>query len=195
MENALHIFKNHIQNSAPINDAEFDQLHKFLKEKQVAKGQLLLRAGEVCKHSFFTAKGLLRSYTIDKQGKEHIIQFAPEGWLIADRSSAFFDEPSFLYIDAVEDADIVVIDNLFFDELTKQCPDFSLSNVNSLHHHIKQIQNRVNLLLGATAEERYLDFIRLYPQLLLRIPQWMIASYLGITPESLSRVRKGIYKK
>ncbi|WP_353136822.1 Crp/Fnr family transcriptional regulator [Pseudopedobacter sp.] len=195
MEEAIFIFKNYIQQSAPIDESGFEQLSKYLKSKKVVKGQLLLRAGEVCKNSFFTAKGLLRSYTIDKQGKEHIIQFSPEGWLVADRSSSFFNEPSFLYIDAIEDSDIVYIDNLFFDELSKQCSDFSLFNINSLHHHIKQIQNRVNLLLGASAEERYLDFIRLYPELLMRIPQWMIASYLGITPESLSRVRKELYRK
>jgi len=195
VEEAILIFKNYIQQSAPINEQEFKQLNRHLKSKNVTKGQFLLRAGEVCKNSFFTAKGLLRSYTIDKQGKEHIIQFSPEYWLTADRSSSFFSEPSLLYIDAIEDSEIVVIDNQFFDQLTIQCPDFSLSNVHSLHQHIKQMQNRVNLLLGATAEERYLDFIRLYPELLMRIPQWMIASYLGITPESLSRVRKELYRK
>lgn len=195
MEEAIVIFRSYIQQTTPVTDAEFDKLTPYLRAKKLSKGEFLLRAGEICKHSFFTAKGILRSYTIDKQGKEHIIQFSPEYWLTSDRSSSFFNEPSFLYIDAIEHSDIVIIDNQFFDQLTKQCSDFSLSNAHSLHQHIKQIQSRVNLLLGATAEERYLDFIRLYPELLMRIPQWMIASYLGITPESLSRVRKELYRK
>ncbi|ADY54060.1 putative transcriptional regulator, Crp/Fnr family [Pseudopedobacter saltans DSM 12145] len=195
MEEAIVIFRNYLQQTTPVTNAGFDKLLHYLKAKKISKGQFLLRAGEISRNSFFTAKGILRSYTIDKQGKEHIIQFSPEYWLTADRSSSFFNEPSFLYIDAIEDSEIVIIDNQFFDQLTIQCPDFSLSNTHSLHQHIKQIQDRVNLLLGATAEERYLDFIRLYPELLMRIPQWMIASYLGITPESLSRVRKDLYRK
>ncbi|MFD1629315.1 Crp/Fnr family transcriptional regulator [Pseudopedobacter beijingensis] len=192
---AIDVFKQYILKSSDITEEKFSVLTPLLKSRRVAKGQFLLQAGDICKSSFFTAKGILRSYTIDSSGKEHIIQFAPENWLSSDRSSAFFNEPSLLYIDAVEDSEVVFIEHAFFEELSKSSSNFSTFNTISLHHHIKQIQNRVNLLLGATAEERYLDFIKLYPQLTMRVPQWMIASYLGITPESLSRIRKELYRK
>lgn len=192
---AIDVFKQYILKSSDITEEKFSTLASFLKSRRVAKSQFLLQAGDICKSSFFTAKGILRSYTIDSSGKEHIIQFAPENWLSSDRSSAFFNEPSLLYIDAVEDSEVVFIEHAFFEELSKSSSNFSTFNTISLHHHIKQIQNRVNLLLGATAEERYLDFIKLYPQLTMRVPQWMIASYLGITPESLSRIRKELYRK
>ncbi len=187
-------FKKFIQSKAAISEEDFNQLSGYLKHKQVKKGELLLRQGEICIYSFFVSKGLLRSYTIDETGKEHIIQFAPENWLIVDRSSSFFNLPSELYIDAIEDSEVVFLTQEFVDQASCLNPSFNSFNNKALHSHILQLQKRVNLLLGATAEKKYLDFIQLYPNLTLRIPQWMIASYLGITPESLSRVRKELAK-
>jgi CRP-like cAMP-binding protein len=144
---------------------------------------------------FFVEKGLLRLYTIDDLGKEHVIQFAPENWIVSDRSSAYFNQPSDFYIDVVEDSEVVFLDKVFMDKASEQDLNFRHYFEKLLHNHIRHIQRRVSLLLGATAEQRYMDFIKLYPDLMLRVPQWMIASYLGITPESLSRVRKELAKK
>jgi CRP-like cAMP-binding protein len=188
-------FKKFILSKSEISSEEFQQLSAYLKQKSVKKGELLLRQGEICTHSFFVSAGLLRSYTIDESGKEHIIQFAPEDWLIVDRSSSFFNLPSELYIDAIEDSEVVFLGSDFIEKASCLTPSFSTFNNKALHSHILQLQKRVNLLLGATAEQRYLDFITLYPSLTLRIPQWMIASYLGITPESLSRVRKELARR
>jgi CRP-like cAMP-binding protein len=188
-------FKKFILSKSEISEEEFHQLSVYLKQKTIKKGELLLRQGEICTHSFFVSRGLLRSYTIDESGKEHIIQFAPEDWLIVDRSSSFFNLPSELYIDAIEDSEIVFLSSDFIAKASCLTPSFTAFNNKALHSHILQLQKRVNLLLGATAEQRYLDFIMLYPSLTLRIPQWMIASYLGITPESLSRVRKELARR
>lgn len=87
------------------------------------------------------------------------------------------------------------LDKTLFENISKVSTDFTKNNTQALHNHIRNLQNRINMLLGATAEERYLQFIKMYPDILLRVPQWMIASYLGITPESLSRVRKELTKK
>lgn len=188
-------FKSYLQTRAQVTDEQFGLLTEKLKVEQIQKGTILLRQGEICKHSFFVEKGLLRSFTIDNTGKEHIIQFASENWIIADRSSTFFNEPSDLYIDAIEDTNIVFIDQDFVNLASEISTSFRQYNEKLLQNHIRHLQKRINLLLGAAAEQRYLDFIKLYPDLTLRVPQWMIASYLGITPESLSRVRKELARK
>lgn len=94
------------------------------------------------------------------------------------------------YIQALEDSKLVLIDEKFMHLLAQKIPDFTDFNNKLLHNHIRQLQKRINLLLSANAEERYLQFTEMYPDILLRVPQIMVASYLGITPESLSRVRK-----
>lgn len=163
--------------------------------KKIPKGEYLLQYGEICRNTFFVEKGLLRMYSIDKNGKEHIIQFAPENWLIGDRSSLYFSEKSNYYIEAVEDSEVSVLSRDFFNKLLEEFPNSIEKNDLVLQKHVKSLQDRINSLLGETAEERYLKFIKMYPDLLLRVPQWMVASYLGITPESLSRVRKELAKK
>ncbi|MDY0931301.1 MULTISPECIES: Crp/Fnr family transcriptional regulator [Chryseobacterium] len=163
--------------------------------KKVAKHEMLLQEGQVCRNTFFVEKGLLRMYSIDKNGKEHVIQFAPENWLIGDRSSLYFNEKSRYYIEAVEDSEVLFLQPDFFSKLLEEFPNTIEKNDLIIQKHVKSLQDRINSLLGETAEERYLKFIKMYPDLLLRVPQWMIASYLGITPESLSRVRKELAKK
>jgi len=180
---------------AGLSQKEIDKLKSLTEEKHFKKGELILREDEVCPATYFIENGLLRSYSIDDSGKEHIIQFAPEQWLISNRSSIFFGEPSDFFIDAVEETTAIEIYPGFLENAVKINGKFAAFNDRLLHNHIRQLQKRLNLLLSATAEKRYLDFIHLYPNLLNRIPQWMIASYLGITPESLSRVRKELSQK
>lgn len=183
-------FKNYLQKNAGVTDKEFELLAHKLKSVPIEKGRLLLSPGEICSHSFFVEKGLLRSYTIDPSGKEHIVQFAPENWIITDRSSTYFNEPSEFYIDTVETTTAVFIDPAFIADASDISKNFRLFNEKALHNHIRHLQKRITMLLSASAEQRYMNFIKLYPDLTLRVPQWMIASYLGIAPESLSRVRK-----
>ena len=191
----MEIFKTYLQTQAHIPDEEIALLTRDLAVKNIEKGKVVLRQGEVCRHSFFVEKGLLRAFTIDGAGKEHIIQFAPERWIISDRSSVYFQEPSELFIDVIEDSTVILLDVGFFNKASALSPSFVQFNERALQNHIRHHQKRINLLLSASAEERYLNFIKLYPDLTLRVPQWMIASYLGITPESLSRVRKELARK
>ena len=188
-------FQTYLKEKAGITDEQFYLMGEVLNTKTFPKGQLILNKGEVCKYTFFVEQGLLRSYTIDEAGKEHIIQFASEGWFMSDRSSAYFNQPSDFFIDAVEETNVVLIDQDFIKRASALSLSFIQFNEKLLQNHIRQLQKRVNLLLAASAETRYLNFIQLYPDLTLRVPQWMIASYLGITPESLSRVRKDLAKK
>ncbi len=163
--------------------------------KKVAKNELLLSEGEICMDTFFVEKGLLRMYSLDRNGKEHIIQFAPENWLISDRSSLNFNQKSKYYIEAVEASEVFLLSKDFFTSMVEKFPQTAENNDMLLQKHIRNLQNRVNSLLADTAEERYMTFIKMYPDILLRVPQWMVASYLGITPESLSRVRKELARK
>ncbi|MCW3162342.1 Crp/Fnr family transcriptional regulator [Chryseobacterium oryctis] len=163
--------------------------------KKIPKNQFILQYGEVCRHIYFVEKGLLKMYSIDKNGKEHIIQFAPESWLISDRSSLYFNEKSVYYIETVEDSEVILLQSDFISKLIGEFPNSVEKSDILVQKHIKSLQDRINSLLAETAEERYMKFIKMYPDLLLRVPQWMIASYLGITPESLSRVRKELARK
>jgi CRP-like cAMP-binding protein len=182
-------FQQYLRKNLGLTDPQLEQLLSRLRIKIVPKNSLLLRLGETRSYPYFVEKGLLRSYSIDETGKQHIIQFAPENNIISDRGSLYFSAPSNLIIEAVEMTTVIVIDHHYTDYVS-ELPGFYKKNEMILQHHVWYLQNRIDALLGATAESRYLGFIQRYPNLTLRVPQWMIASYLGITPESLSRVRK-----
>lgn len=188
-------FESYLSNTVGIPHEEIGLITINLRKESFPKGSLLLRSGELCQNLFFVEKGLLRAYMLDESGKEHVIQFAPEKWFIVDRSSVYFNDPSDSFIEAIEDTKVVFLDEDFMRRATEGSGTFARFNEKLLHNHIRQMQKRIHLLLGATAEKRYLEFIKMYPDLLLRVPQWMIASYLGITPESLSRVRKELALK
>lgn len=183
-------FITYLANHLKIDVQELLFIEKTYSLKTVKKGDFLLQEGQYCQHTFFVEKGLLRQYTIDEKGKEHILYFAPESWFISDRASLFFQQTSSYFIQALEDCELRMLDEAFITEISKKYPEFVAFNNKLLHNHIRHLQHRVTSLLGATAEERYLHFIDLYPDITVRVPQSMIASYLGITPESLSRVRK-----
>lgn len=161
----------------------------------IKKGDFILRKGEVNLQSYYVQKGLLRYYSIDEKGKEHILQFAPEGWFISDRQSACQNTRSDFFIDALEDTEALVVNDQFTVQLARENPEFLELNNQLLQNHVRQLQNRINQLLSYTAEQRYLEFVNTYPNFMMRVPQWMVASYLGITPESLSRVRKELAEK
>lgn len=188
-------FCNFLTTNAGIDADEAARITVQQKSRAVEKGEYLLMQGDTCRHSFFVEKGLLRYYAIDTKGKEHILQFAPEGWFVTDRESVFFNQPSQYFIQALETGNVLQLDEAFFKELSHQNSQFVDFNTRLLHNHIRHLQKRIEQLLSYTAEERYLEFIQLYPDILLRVPQIMVASYLGITPESLSRVRKELATK
>lgn len=188
-------FAAYLKNRMPITQEQAAEAVSCLKTKQIKKGQFLLSPGDLRSEAYFVNSGLLRYYSVDEKGKEHVIQFAPEDWMLSDRDTTVFNEPAFFFIDAIEDTEVVVVNQDFFPAIKHIIPEILELNILMLHNSIRFMQKRINMLLSATAEERYLDFIKLYPNLTLRVPQWMIASYLGITPESLSRVRKDLAKR
>lgn len=185
-------FLQYLQQVMHVRHEHALEMLAWVGSKELSKQERLLAAGEVCQHAFFVESGLLRMYTIDLEGKEHVVQFAPETWFIADRGSMYFATPSTYFIDAIEDSQVVFFDRHFTEKASAISVEFRNYNEYLLQHHVRQLQHRIQLLIGAQARERYLDFTKQYPNLIHRVPQWMIASFLGITPESLSRVRKEI---
>lgn len=188
-------FKNFLYENTEVPVSFFESHLDKIKRVEVKKGDILLRQGAVCKHTFFVESGLLKYYSIDDKGKTHVLQFAPEGWFVSDRESSFYNQPSSYFIDAQEDSTILLLEYNLFEELAKINPEFEKMNTRLLHRHILQLQNRIHLLLSASAEQRYQSFINTYPDLLLRVPQHLVASYLGVTPEGLSRIRKELAER
>lgn len=178
-----------------VPQAKINSLLNQCERISVKKNYILLNQGDYCKHSFFVENGLFRQYALTENGKEHILSFAPENWLVTDRDSVYFNQPSRYSIQALEDSLVVLIDENFMTQISTLIPGFNEFNNRLLHNHIRHLQERIGMLLSATAEERYLNFVEMYPAILSRVPQTMVASYLGITPESLSRVRKEIIQK
>lgn len=188
-------FKDYLAANVDVDDREISVLLENCKVKTVKKNTYLLQPGQHSSVTYFVEKGLLRQYSLDEKGREHLLMFAPENWFVGDRDSLYCGQPSVYYIQALEDARVAMLDTDFMQSLSAYIPDFETFNNRLLHNHIRHLQQRINLLLSASAEYRYLKFIAMYPDILLRVPQTMVASYLGITPESLSRVRKELARK
>lgn len=148
-----------------------------MKALTIKKGDILQRKGDLNSKVYSVQSGLLRSYAIDDKGKEHIFMFAPEGWIIADNLPPSI--PCDLFIDALEDSDIIILQK----DLSKE------NHSNKLIKRLSVLQKRVIMLMSASAMERYQHFVETYPQITQRVPQRMIASFLGITPEALSKIR------
>ena len=156
--------------------------------KHYKKKDILQREGENCSKAFFVKKGLLRSYTIDKKGKEHLFMFAPKSWVIADIESQEFNQPAKLFIDCVEDSEVIILERNLLTKSEQNITQLK-NNINLLSRRIAVMQRRVIMLISASAKDRYELFLETYPQIPNRVPQRMIASYLGITPEALSKIR------
>lgn len=171
----------------------------FLRERFVGKalraGEVLQRAGETATHAAFVAAGCLRSYVIDARGREHIVQFAPETWWLADVTSLMTGAPSQYFFDAMEDSDLLLIDPASHQRLVERVPGYAASFRTGLQRHSAAKDQRIVASLASSAKERYLEFTRTYPSMVQRLPQWMLASYLGVSPETVSRIRKKLSRK
>lgn len=158
------------------------------KSKKFKKGDILQYAGDSKVSTFYVKKGLLRSYIVDHKGKEHIFMFAPENWIIADLEALEFNEPIQLFIDCIEDSEVIDFDKdcLFKTDLPNEQLE---ENTQLLYRRIGKLQRRVLMLMGSPAIDRYNYFVNTYPELPNRVPQRMIATYLGITPQALSSLK------
>jgi CRP-like cAMP-binding protein len=158
------------------------------------KRQFFQRAGEVMNRGGFVARGCFRTYVIDESGTEGILHFSPEGTWIGDPPSILSGTPTLYFVDAIEPSTALVIDVPSFQKMHETIPELASGYRIGLERTAAGKQRRIALALHASAEERYEDFLRRQPALARRIPLRMLASYLGITPEALSRIRRRLGK-
>jgi CRP-like cAMP-binding protein len=171
-------------------EEEFAFCKSLFMPKKLRKRQYLLQEGDVCKYQAFVEKGILRSFTVDEKGGEHILQFASEGWWMADLSSYITGEPSLFNMEALEDAELLLLSKPAWDQLMQTIPRFEHYFRVLIQNNLIATQKRLLQSLTETAEEKYTTFARTYPACVQRVPRHMIASYLGISRETLSRLRK-----
>lgn len=191
----IEVFKKYILEKSKVSEEEMEQIIKASQVKKLRKRQYLLQEGDVWKYNAFVTKGCVRTYTVDEKGAEHIINFAVENWWTGDRESLASGEPSIFNIDALEDAELVLINKSSFDTLCAEIPAFNDLINGILQKSFIVSQNRIHTFISLSAEDKYLNFLQKFPHLPMRVPQGMIASYLGITPETLSRIRNQTARK
>ena len=173
-----------------LTDEELAFCKSLFKPKKLRRRQYLLQEGDVCRYQAFVEKGILRSYTVDEKGAEHILQFASEGWWMADLSSYISGEPSPFNMEALEDVELLLLGKSAWDQLLETIPIFEHYFRILIQNNLIATQKRLLQSLSESAEEKYLAFSQIYPECVKRVPQHMIASYVGVSRETLSRLRK-----
>lgn len=177
-----------------LSEADKQVFRAHFKPKKLRKRQYFLQEGDVCKYTGFIVKGSARTFTVDEKGHEHILKLSVENWWLADFESFYLLKPSRFNIEALEDMELLQITHAQVEEFIKPIPAFSaMQNVISQNNTIAA-QKRMQSGISNSAEERYEELINEYPHFLQRFPQNMIASYLGLSPETLSRIRKNSLK-
>lgn len=189
------LFLQHFNSKVALTAEEEALLKTHLTPKKLRRKQYLLQSGDICKAFAFIEKGAMKSYTVDDAGVEHIIQFGIEGWIIADLYSFLTGEPAMYNVDVVEDAELVLISKSAHNALLKVLPKYETYTRLNFEGAYIAMQRRLTSIISNSLEERYEQFKAQYPEIVQRFPQHMIASYMGLTPETLSRIRKRISAK
>jgi CRP-like cAMP-binding protein len=189
------LLSKNIDKHIRLDEEEKALFFSYLEPASVKKRKTLLRAGEVCRYSTFVVDGALKSFSVDEQSNEHVISFAVPGWWIADMYSLLSQKPAILTIEAIADAEILMLPRVKQELLYEKVPKFErffrILTENALVANQQRIINNLTL----TAEERYLHFIDKYRFVLECAPLHNVASYLGMTPEFLSKIRRKLAGK
>lgn len=173
-----------------LTDDEKELVSSAFLRKKLRKKQYFLQEGDVCKYFGFIVKGAMRQYSVDEKGVEHIVQLATENWWVGDRESYLMLTPSLFNIDAWEETDLLIIERADLLNLFQEVSTLALMAREMDNRNAMASQRRLNAAISYPAEKRYSDFAKDHPEFLQRFPQHLIASYLGITKETLSRIRK-----
>jgi CRP-like cAMP-binding protein len=190
LEKALAMLIDNFKQFFPLNKEEQEVLKRLFTLRIVKKKGFLLQEGDVCRHYFFVVTGCFKMFAIDSNFREHNLQFAAEGDWIMDFQSFYNEAPSQLYIEAVEPAIVLQIQHTDLLYLYTNYHKFDHNFRVIVERKLQEYQNRILLNISANADERYFAFRKQYSHLLNRLPSTQIASYLGITSEFLSKIRK-----
>lgn len=186
--------KDYLTAKENFTEHELELIESVCIPKKLRKHQYLLQEGDVCKHTTFVAKGLLKSYHVDDKGTEHIVQFPQENHWTGDRESLRSGLPSKLNIDAIENSEVIMFLQTDLDRLREEIPSFGRMIAQITERNVVALEGRIYANITLSTEEKYLRFLEKYPKLAHRIPQHMIASYIGVSPETLSRIRSNSAK-
>ncbi|MDT0641793.1 Crp/Fnr family transcriptional regulator [Zunongwangia sp. F363] len=182
----------HLSEHITLSKNEEEEFLSVLSEKTINKKQFLTRPGQKVDTEYYVVKGCLQSYYQDEAGNKHIIQLAVEDWWISDFEAFFSDKKAELYVEAIEDCLLLGIQKETLELLYERIPKFERFFRIKTTKAFVALRNRVLSALQKTGKQRYLDFCDNYPQIEKRVPNYIIANYLGIKAESLSRIRKEI---
>jgi CRP-like cAMP-binding protein len=186
----LEVFRKYISEKGTLPEEAWEMIASVSRFRNLRKHQTILQLGDVWEYNAFVCRGCLRRYSIDAKGKESIIQFSPENWWAGDRESLINGTPAKYTIEAIEDTTVLLIHKDDFDAISQKYPAFNQIIIAILERSMSTFNDRLMDAMSRTAEDKYLDFIRLYPKLAPRLSRQMLASYLGIAPETLSLIRK-----
>ena len=184
-----------ISEKVSLNQAELDTLKSFFIPKKVRKRQYILNAGDVCQYITFVENGMLRSFTVDTEGQEYVVQFAIEGWWISDIGSFVSGKDALYNIEALEDCELLHLSKQAMEELLLQLPIMERYFRILMQNNIVALQRRAVTYMSMSAEEKYLKLMEVAPDVMTRASQQHIASYLSLTPETLSRIRKKVSER
>ena len=191
----MQVLINKIRSSINLSSEAEQYIFSIAKEKKVSKGEVLIRQGQTVNKTFFVVHGSLRSFCLDKEGKEHTLQFAIKDWWISDFMAIYNDEPASLTVESITNSVVIEFNALKLNNIYTQFPEFEPFQRKNLEKHIASLHKRILNQLQLTAQERYNLFIEKYPNIEQHVPNYHIASYLGITQQSLSRLRAEKAKK
>lgn len=184
------ILISHIQNKVDLPEEQKKKIESFFAPKKLRKKQYLLQEGEICKCLSFVSKGLLKSYVLDEKGNERINMFAFEGWWISDFNSFIHQEKAILNIDAVEESEVLMISLEDYEKMMLEIPVMDRYFRILYQNSLVTKDYRLMVSNSFTAEEKYMQFAQRNPEIIKRVPHNLIASYLGLAPETVSRIRK-----
>lgn len=193
--NMFEIFENYITSLGSFTKEELALIRAQAIEKKIRRRQFLLQEGEVCRHKIFVTSGLLRTYRVKDDGTEHIMRFAAENSWSIDPESFNTQTPSKYNIEALEDSRVIMWSREAFMQLFVAIPALKQLSEKVMERSINENQNRIFMNISYTAEEKYEAFIRQCPDVFARVPLHMVASYLGVSRETLSRVRHNQLKR
>ena len=185
MQSLIHKIKKAII----LSDEAEKYVYSIAKEKLITKGEILIHQGQVVNKTYFVTDGCLRSFRLDKNGKEHTLQFAIKDWWISDFIAIYNNELTSLTVECLKDSEVVEFNAIDLNKIHSLFPEFEPFQRMNLERHVVSLHKRILNQLELTASERYDLFLEQYPNIQKYTPNYHIASYLGITPESLSRIR------
>lgn len=191
----FEIFQKYLTDKIELSDEEIQLIASVCKQKKLRKKQFLCQEGDIWHYNAFICRGLVKTFSIAENGTEHIINFAPENYWTGDRESLHSGNPSKLNIDAIEPTEVILIEKSNFEKLCAEIPQLNQLVNQIIQKSFIVSQGRILANISFTAEEKYQNFLDKYPHIVNRIPQHMIASYIGITPETLTRLRRNMFKK